>query len=219
MYLIKFVGFSVRAMVTEGVLTLPNVKNAADYSYIAGVQYALPNVIWAFFAVVVLAAVMSTTDRLMLTIGSCAGWDIYKNLINPSASDSKITTVSRAVVIVAAIGTVLLAINPPKLLAWLIWMGIGLMLATFVVPLLAGLYWRRATREGAISSMLGGFISAVGAGYYDKFVSHLPVHFSFYGFIVSIVLMVVISLLTQPPDSKLLDETETGPFISSRKME
>ena len=34
---------------------------------------------------------MSTTDRLMLTIGTAFGWDIYANLIRPGASDRKIT--------------------------------------------------------------------------------------------------------------------------------
>ncbi len=113
MYLTKIVGFGARAMVADGVLKVPY----ADYSYVSAVNYALPTIIWPLFAVIVLSAVMSTTDRLMLTIGSSVSWDIYKNLINPKAKDKTITDISRAVVVVAAILTLYLAIKPPQLLA------------------------------------------------------------------------------------------------------
>src|SRR5690606_38637262 len=129
--------------------------------------------------VIVLAAVMSTTDRLMLTIGTYFGWDIYKRFLRPDARDSTVTLVSRLAVAASAVLTLLLAwSNPPALLAWLIWMGIGLMLACYVAPLLAGLYWRRATREGAIFSMVLGLVGAGVAGYWYQFVHILPVHFS-----------------------------------------
>jgi len=51
------------------------------------------------------------------------------------------------------IGSMLLAISLPEMLASLIWMGIGVMLATFAVPLLAELYWRGAPWEGARAAM------------------------------------------------------------------
>jgi SSS family solute:Na+ symporter len=87
MFLVKFAGFAVRALVEEGQLALPAVRNAQDYAFVYGVQYATPNVlIWGLFAVVVLAAVMSTTDRLLLTIGTMFSWDIYRNLLKPSAN-------------------------------------------------------------------------------------------------------------------------------------
>jgi len=212
MYLIKIVGFASRVMVAEGTLKLAH----PDYSYIASVEHIMPSFIWALFGVVILAAVMSTTDRLLLTIGSCIGWDIYKSLINPRASDRKVNMISRVFVAISAVVTVLLAIKPPALLAWLIWMGIGIMLACFVTPLLCGLYWKRATKEGAIWSMLAGLISAIIFGAIHKFLKPFPMHFSFYAFIVSIIVMIVVSLLTQKPEEKILQETETGFYIGAR---
>lgn len=228
MFMIKIIGFAGRSMVTEGILD----KMKPDMIFVASVQHALPAIIWPFFAVIVLAAVMSTTDRLMLTIGAACGWDIYKNLINPKASNHTTTRVSRIMIIVIALGTAVLAISPPSLLAWLIWMGIGVMLATFVAPLLAGLYWKRATRAGAIAAMFSGVISAVFFGaihkfgpalpegnlhfYHYLFYRPLPVHFSFYAFIISIVVLVGVSLATPPPGAEILEKTETGFFISDR---
>jgi SSS family solute:Na+ symporter len=218
MYLIKITGYAGRSMAAEGMISLPtNVSNPSDYVFILGAEYAFPSIISVFIGVIVLAAVMSTTDRLMLTIGTYFGWDIYKRFLRPDARDPTITLVSRVAVAVSAVLTLLLAWSkPPELLAWLIWMGIGLMLACYVAPLLAGLYWRRATREGAIFSMGLGLLAAGFAGYWHQFVQPLPYHFSLLGFVISIVAIVVVSLATSKPSEKVLDQTQTGLFIRRR---
>jgi SSS family transporter len=217
MFLVKFAGFAGRVLVEEGSVVLPDMVNAQDYIFVYGIQAASPSLfVWAIFAVIVLAAVMSTTDRLMLTVGTMFAWDIYRNILRPSASDKEVLTVSKIAVVVAAGGTLLLAVNPPPMLAWLIWMGIGVMLATFGVPLLAGLYWRGATAQGAIASMAVGLVSAGVFGYWHQYVAKLPVHFSFYALVLSFVAMIVVSLLTPKNDEKTLDATLTGWFIQPR---
>uniref|UniRef100_UPI0025800E01 sodium:solute symporter family protein n=1 Tax=Methanoculleus sp. UBA413 TaxID=1915509 RepID=UPI0025800E01 len=216
MFLVKFTGFAVRSLVEEGTIVLPATVNAQDFAFISGVEYAMPNVaLWALFAVIVLAAVMSTTDRLMLTVGTMFAWDIYKNILRPSAPDKEVLLVSKVAVVVAAGSTLWLAINPPPMLAWLIWMGIGVMLATFAVPLLAGLYWRGATKEGAIASMGLGLVAATVFGYWHQFVAPLPVHFSLYALVISALTMVVVSLVTASNSRDALDNTQTGWFIQS----
>ena len=214
MFLVKLTGFAVRSLVEEGTLVLPDAVNAQDFAFIAGVEYAMPSVaLWALFAVIVLAAVMSTTDRLMLTVGTSFAWDVYKNILRPSASDREVLLVSKVVIVLAAGGTLLLAINPPPMLAWLIWMGIGVMLATFAVPLLAGLYWRRATGEGAVASMAVGLVASAVFGYWHQFVSPLPMHFSIYALACSLIAIVVVSLLSTPNSEAALNNTRTGWYI------
>ncbi|MDK2916953.1 MAG: hypothetical protein PWR25_1510, partial [Euryarchaeota archaeon] len=184
-----------------------------------GVEYAMPSVaLWALFAVIVLAAVMSTTDRLMLTVGTSFAWDVYKNILRPSATDKEVLLVSKVAIVLGAGSTLLLAINPPEMLAWLIWMGIGVMLATFAVPLLAGLYWRGATKEGAIASMAVGLVASGIFGYYSKFVGSFPMHFSIYALVLSLAAMVVVSLLTARSSADALDGTRTGWFIQSPSL-
>jgi len=160
MFMLKFAGFAGIVLVKEGVFQLPDVLNAQDFVILYGIQHAMPNIaLWSIFAVIVLAAVMSTTDRLMLTIGGMFSWDIYKKVFRPDASDRKVLFISKIMVVFSALITMIIALNPPEMLAFLIWMGIGIMLATFAVPLLAGLYWRGATRMGALTSMSAGLIS------------------------------------------------------------
>ncbi len=223
MYLLKFTGLAGLVMVKAGVFTLPAVSNASDFIILYGIQYSLPILaLWAVFAVIVLAAVMSTTDRLMLTIGAMCSWDLYKKIIRPNASDKSVLLLSKVIVILSAFGTMILAINPPAALASLIWMGIGIMLATFAVPFLAGLYWRGATRDGALASMFLGLVSAIVFGALNYFqitvfnynYANLPLHFSFYPLVISVVAMFVVSKFTQKTSEKILDETQTGWYIS-----
>lgn len=205
-YFIKFAGLAARVMVADGVLEVPR----PDFAIIAGIEHSLSPFVWSIFAVVVLSAVMSTTDRLLLTIGALFSWDVYKNLVKPDLSDQSVQRMSKLAVVVASALAFFLAIKPPELLAFLIWMGIGLMLATYCVPLLAGLYWKRATKEGAIASMIVGLVVAILAGYIHQYVTILPVHFSFIAFVASAITMVVVSLMTPKPSEEVIQETATG---------
>jgi SSS family solute:Na+ symporter len=218
MILLKSTGFAGFSLVGNGLVTLPAVANAEDYIFLLGVQGVTPNIlVLSLLAVIVLAAVMSTTDRLMLTIGATLSWDIYKNMFKPEASDRDVLLVSRIAVFASGILTVLLVLNPPDVLAFLIWMGIGTMLAVFAVPLLAGLYWRRATKEGAIASMVVGFVTVLAFAAFARYVAPLPMHFSFYALLCSIAAMIVVSLLTKPVSDDVLDMTNTGFYIFNRK--
>jgi SSS family solute:Na+ symporter len=219
MYLTKITGFAARSMVQDGLIKLPaGVPNPPDYSFIVATEYVFPSIFAPIVAIIVLSAVMSTTDRLLLTIGSYVSWDLYKQYINKNASDKTVTFLSRIAMVVATALTLALAwFNAPPLLAWLIWAGIGIMLACFVTPLLAGLYWRRATKEGAIASMLLGLIGVGAFSYYVRFMGGvLPMHPSMYGFAISVAAMIIVSLMTKKPSDKVLDETLTGLYIKPR---
>ncbi|MCM8771767.1 MAG: sodium:solute symporter family protein [Candidatus Omnitrophica bacterium] len=209
MFLVKITGMAVKTLAFDGKLSITK----PDDAMLAGINYVFGDKLLGFFAVIILSAVMSTTDRLLLVIGSTCGWDFYKKLINKKADDRKITLISRIWIITFALISFVLAIKPPQLLAFLIWMSIGIMLSTFVSPILFGLYWKRATKQGAIWSMISGFISSFIFGSYYKFVKPLPFHFSFYSFLISVFVMIVVSLLTPKTKKEILDATKTGFFI------
>jgi SSS family solute:Na+ symporter len=193
---------------------VPEGGKVADFALMYGIQAASPSIlITGLFAVIVLSAVMSTTDRLMLTVGTTFSWDIFKTMLRPKASERQVVLVSQICVLLAAVISLILAINPPEMLAFLIWLGIGLMLSAFAVPMIAGLYWRRATAAGAISSMLIGLITCLAFGAYYNFVEKLPMHFSIYSLACSIAAMVIVSLITKKNSEKALDLTYTGMYL------
>jgi SSS family solute:Na+ symporter len=117
----------------------------------------------------------------------------------------------------AGIISLLLAINPPEVLVFLIFLAIGMLLASFAVPLIAGMYWRRATTAGAITSMIMGLITALCFGYYDWFVEKLPMHFSLYSLMFSIATMTIASFLTKKNSDAALDMTYTGRYLHPKK--
>lgn len=219
MLLVKISGMGVRVMAEEGKLDAIATTNAPDFALMYGIQAAAPGIfITGLFAVIVLSAVMSTTDRLMLTVGTEFSWNIFKTMLRPNASERQVVRISQICVLIAAVVSLILAINPPEMLAFLIWLGIGLMLCSFAVPLIAGLYWRRATAAGAIASMAVGLISAIGFGYYYQFVDKLPMHFSIYSLALAIIAMVVVSLMTQKNSDGALDETYTGLYLHPKEL-
>ena len=216
MLLVKLCGMAVRSMEADGLLVgiVPEGGRVADFALMYGIQASSPSIlITGLFAVIVLSAVMSTTDRLMLTVGTTFSWDIFKTMLRPKATERQVVFVSQICVLLAAAISLVLAINPPEMLAFLIWLGIGLMLSAFAVPMIAGLYWRRATAKGAIASMLIGLIACLGFGTYYNFVEKLPMHFSIYALACSIIAMVVVSLLTKKNSEKALDMTYTGMYL------
>jgi SSS family transporter len=210
-HVVKWVGLAARSMAHQGKLVLPEgVSNPTDYTFIVAAETLLEPALQSLFAVLVLAAVMSTTDRLLLTIGGSCSWDLFRNLWKPNASNSQIMWISRSSVVIAAIVSLVLALYPAELLAWLIWMGIGVMLAVFAAPLLGGLFWKRANGSGALAAMTVGLLSAPVFGYVDKFVVKLPVHFSLGPFILAVLSLVAFSLSGKRPNPAVLKQTDTG---------
>ncbi len=160
---------------------------------------------------------MSTTDRLMLTIGTYFGWDIYKRFLRPDARDSTVTFVSRVAVAVAAVLTLILAWSNPRAAGLADMDGDRPDARLLRGAASCGALLAAGDERGAIFSMGLGLLGAGVAGYWYQFVHVLPVHFSLYGFALSILAIVVVSLATAKPSEEVLDGTMTGPYIRKRQ--
>jgi len=223
MFFVKIAGFGVRAMTETGqfdAATTALIEANPKFALLYGIEAASPSIlITALFAVIVLSAVMSTTDRLMLTVGTEFSWNIFKTMIKKKASERQVLRVSKICVFAAAVISLVLAINPPEMLAFLIWMGIALMLCAFAVPLIAGLYWKRATAKGAIASIIVGLGMAFGLGIYVNFCGGiLPMHFSIYALAGAILAMIIVSLCTKKNSESALERTYTGLYMIPKDL-
>ena len=81
-------------------------------------------------------------------------------------------------------------------------------------PLVLGVWWKRANREGAIAGMALGLASGMGYLIWVRnggsgFLGITQLTFGIFGSAVSLVSMVVVSLITSEPDAatqKMVDE-------------
>jgi len=170
-----------------GDLAMPMVASAV-----------LPPLLGAVMLAAITAAMMSTVDSLLIVAGSALSVDLYQNLIHPEASRRRRLVVDRlGIVVVGSAPVVLLlsGVGEGQLVQFIVLLFSALMAAAFVMPVVGGVFWRRATREGAAASMMGGVAvtflwKAYGLASIDPV---LP------GFLASALLMVGVSLATPPP--------------------
>ncbi|MEJ7771329.1 MAG: sodium/solute symporter [Geodermatophilaceae bacterium] len=169
---------------------------------------ALPVFLGTLLLTAVAAAMMSTISSVLLVAGTALSHDIYGTL-RPGGSPARKLLIGRigtVVVGLAPLAMVLSGFGAGELVQFIVALFSALMGAVFLVPVVAGVLWRRATREGAITSMLGGLAGTVGWRLFGDTATIDPV---VPGFILSLALMVGVSLLTPRPPA-----TATDPYFS-----
>jgi Na+/proline symporter len=157
----------------------------------------LPPLLGALLLAAIAAAIMSTASALMLVAGSALARDLY-GTVRPGATDKERLLVARlGIVVVGSAPLVLIGtgVGRGELVQFIVLLYTSLMASSFFVPVVVGVYWSRATKEGTLAAMTGGMLTcllwkAFGSGDIDPV---LP------GLLVSALLFVAVSLWTTPP--------------------
>ena len=171
------------------------------------VDKMLPAALAGICLAAILAAVMSTADSQLLVSASVLSEDLYKILMRRQLSSAHLMWVGRIAVLVIAGLATLLASDPNSSVLSLVgyaWAGFG---AAFGPALILALYWRDMNRWGALAGMLSGGICVVwwkhlSGGLFDLY-ELLP------GFICSLFAVLLISIITGKPDTKVLAEFDS----------
>ena len=189
--------------------------------------YLFKNVIGGWISVPILlaitAAVQSTTAGLLHIVGLFFALDIYKPIaqINDEAS---LLRASRRMTLLFGIATTLLAVyistRPLPLISLIAAVSWGGMASTLFVPLFCGLFWKRATRMGAIASAVGGLTFAT-IGFVLKRAGLLGFHEIYPGLVAAMVLMVVVSLATRSNTESVIKRffPESLPAGTGKRLE
>ncbi|MEJ2659342.1 MAG: cation acetate symporter [Desulfobacteraceae bacterium] len=104
-----------------------------------------------------IAAVLSTSAGLMITVASSVSHDLYKVYINPNATEkqelgiAKITTL-----LMSAIAVSLAVMLKKENIAWLVMLAFGIAASAIFPAMLSTLWWKRTTRQAVIASILTG---------------------------------------------------------------
>lgn len=126
----------------------------------------LPTILVAIFIAIVLSAIMSTIDSLLILASSAITRDFYQKIFRPDLKDEDLTKFSRLVTVamaVVALGIAILLYNlyPDRQVFWIMIFGWSGIAATFCPVIILSLFWKGYSEQGAIASMITGFISVI----------------------------------------------------------
>lgn len=145
-----------------------------------------------FMMVVVLAAIMSTVDSLLILASSAIVRDYLQIIRGSSMCDRALAHRGKLVTLLIGIIGVAFALLQTPLIFWFVlfaWSGLG---AAFGPVLLCAFWYSRTNLAGAVAGMLGGFITTVLwvlwlKPYFYDLLEVIP------GFIVGLLLTIIVS--------------------------
>jgi len=198
----SFIAYAPMMLAAFAILTASTYKfEAPDKALLTELGHIAP--IW-FFAIVgvgALASAMSTVDSQAHVAGVIIARDIIQKIFSRGAADEKkIVNVCRYIIIAGLLGSYLIALYPPKLM-WNILIAAYAGVSQLVPPIMAALYWKRATKQGAATGLIAGLVIALLFSY--VWPHPLGIHAGAWGMIVNAILLVAVSYGTEPP----LEET------------
>ena len=126
----------------------------------------LPTLLVAVFIAIVLSAIMSTIDSLLILASSAVTRDFYQKIFRPYIKDQDLTKISRIATILMAFTALVIAIimnyvSPDRQIFWVIIFGWSGIAATFCPVVILSLFWKGYSEKGAIASMISGFVSVI----------------------------------------------------------
>ncbi len=200
----------------DGILQINEFFMRGDIVVLATPEMAgLPYVISGLVAAGGLAAAMSTADGLLLAIANALSHDLYYKIIDPKADTKTRLIVARVLlVLIGAAGAFVASLKLTSILGAVAWAFCFANSGLFF-PLILGVWWKRANRAGAIAGMVGGFGAGAWYLYMVQFAGMAPwlgidgLRFGMIGMPVSLILMIVVSLITEEPDAetqKMVDD-------------
>ena len=200
----------------DGILQINEFFMRGDIVVLATPDIAgVPYVISGLVAAGGMAAAMSTADGLLLAIANALSHDLYYKIIDPTAETAKRLVVARILLVVlGAAGAFVASLKLTSILGAVAW-AFDFAMSGLFFPLVLGVWWKRANRQGAVAGMLCGFLAGTWYLYMVRWggmepwlgIDHL--RFGIIGCSVNLVVMIVVSLATEEPDEatkKMVDE-------------
>ena len=151
---------AVLAIVPVGKVEFPGLVDA-DQVFLKVMESEFPPVIRGIAVAAVLAAVMSTTDALLLACSSAIAHDILGGVMRKRASEKTLAAIRVGSAWVVGMLALYWAISPPELISQFYTAGVGLLSASLFVPTIAGLWWKRANLPGGMAALVGGAVTYV----------------------------------------------------------
>ena len=203
-----FIGLIGRALfpVEESLATASGAENV----FVVLSQSLLPAVLAGIIMAGILAATISSSDSYLLIAASAVSKNLYEGILKKNkADDKKVMNLSRIVLLLIALAGMVIAWNENSVIFNIVsfaWAGFG---ATFGPIMLFSLFWKRTTRTGAIAGMItGGVMVFVWNLLLKPMGGIFGIYELFPAFVLSCIVIVVVSLATKAPSDQITREFE-----------
>ena len=188
----------------NGIASIQNIEKA-DQIIPMILQRGMNPFLASIFIAGIVAAGMSTIDGILVTTTGAVTRDIYQKIINKNATDEAVMSLSKVVTVIIGIVVICFGVFQPGSIFEINLFAFSGM-AIFVVPILFGIYWKKATAKGAIASVIVGIISlllftlnpsvkALAMGFHALFPTS----------IIASIVMIVVSKFTETPPQETID--------------
>src|SRR5699024_7397331 len=143
-----------------GIIPLPNI--ADPEMVVSELAYTFfPGIFAAILLSAVMAAIMSTSDSILMQAGTILSRDVYQRFINKNADQNKMVFVSRLSILLAGVVGVIVAIKQPPTVFALVIFAFGTLGNSFLVPYICSVYRKNSNKVGILSAMISGSISHI----------------------------------------------------------
>jgi len=160
----------------------------------------------------VIATVMSSADTSINSGALTLTEDIYHQYINKKASQRTIVIAGWVTTAIVTILSLIVAWAGKDML-YILWLAADILAAGAFIPVMVGLFWRRATNLGAILSMIGGtiytliqFLHGLGAFPFPIIPKSFPLgewpYYIIWGLGISLILFLIGTLVSKPDAEK-----------------
>lgn len=160
------------------------------------VQNLMNPVLGGIILAAILSAIMSTADSLLTAATSHIVKDFWIETfkMDEIADEKKLLNISRVLTAVIGILGLIIALIVPGIIDALIYSYTMYSAAVFV-PVIGGILWKKATKAGALSSLIIGAIIALVGILTKADIAGIPVEI--YAALISLVIFILVSLFTQ----------------------
>ena len=153
---------SIEDINRDGILQLAELSLNPDVIVLATPEIAgMPYVVSGLVAAGGLAAALSTADGLLLTITSALSHDVYYRIFRPQSSTQFRLVISKSMLLVVAVLAATVAAQKPGTILLMVAWAFSIAGSAFFPALVLGIFWRRATRAGALAGMVVGLSVAI----------------------------------------------------------
>jgi SSS family solute:Na+ symporter len=178
-----------------GIMALQSLPNGTDPDlvYTQFLVDLFPPQIGGLFMVSLLAALLTGATSFLLSGAINISKDIYQGWISPDAEDLKVLKVARMSVGGMAVLGLLIALYINDIIE-IYQYALSFTAVTLVMPMLAAMFWKRATKKGVLASIIGSLIITL---IWRVIGVPFGIHEILPGLVSSFLLLVLVSLFTK----------------------